>query len=98
MDVLGILGCVLNTCLVGVAFIREAVQLPGIEYATNIHSDHVTISYGVVTVGKVSLTSVATDVLEIAHDKGFVSSFAYEVSKHRCYDRESDGLTSRVAY
>lgn len=57
-------------------------------------------SYGVVTVGSYSLKSVATDVLNIASggDKGFISNFAFEISKHRCYERETDGLASKVAY
>ncbi|KIK61290.1 hypothetical protein GYMLUDRAFT_166447 [Collybiopsis luxurians FD-317 M1] len=63
-------------------------------------SDTVVTSYGVITAGSYSLKSAATDVLNIASggDKGFISNFAYEVSKHRCYQRELDGLTSRVAY
>ena len=31
-------------------------------------------------------------------DQGFVSQFALEVSKHRCYERELSGLTDKVAY
>ncbi|TCD70668.1 catalase A [Steccherinum ochraceum] len=83
----------------GVAFVREAAQLPGVEYATNLDSHDVVSSYGVVTVGKVNLSSIAADVLKISQsDKGFVSSFAYEVSQHRCWARELDGLTDKVAY
>ncbi|KIK55610.1 hypothetical protein GYMLUDRAFT_264114 [Collybiopsis luxurians FD-317 M1] len=63
-------------------------------------SDTVVTSYRVITAGSYSLKSAATDVLNIASggDKGFISNFAYEVSKHRCYQRELDGLTSRVVY
>ncbi|THH23105.1 hypothetical protein EUX98_g8072 [Antrodiella citrinella] len=83
----------------GVAFLREAAQLPGIEYATNINSEAVVSSYGVVTVGRASLSSVAADTLKIGRgEKGFVAEFALEVSKHRCFDREMHGLTAKVAY
>ncbi|KAF5392730.1 hypothetical protein D9757_000999 [Collybiopsis confluens] len=63
-------------------------------------SDKVVTSYGVITAGSYSLKSAATDVLNIASggDQGFISNFACEISKHRCYERELDGLASKVAY
>ena len=74
-------------------------MLPGVEYNTNLDSDDVVSSLGVVTVGKMSASSVIADTLKIAQDKkGFVSSFALEVSKHRCYERELNGLITKVAY
>ncbi|KAH8100471.1 catalase [Cristinia sonorae] len=83
----------------GAVFLREAAQLPGIEYATNLNSDIVVSSYGVVTVGKIDLGTVAADTLKInQEDRGFVSQFALALSKHRCFERELDGLTSKVAY
>ncbi|EKM48646.1 uncharacterized protein PHACADRAFT_132272 [Phanerochaete carnosa HHB-10118-sp] len=83
----------------GVSFLREAVMLPGIEYNTKLDSDEVVTSFGVVTVGKVSTSTLAADTLKIAEgEKNFVSTFAYEVSKHRCYERELKGLTKKVAY
>jgi catalase len=83
----------------GVLFLREAVMLPGIEYNTDLNSDDVITSLGVVTVGKISTSSVLADTLKIAQEqKGFISNFAYEVSKHRCYERELLGLTTKVAY
>ncbi|KAI0702432.1 catalase [Cytidiella melzeri] len=83
----------------GVAFLREAVMLPGIEYQTNLNSSNVVTSLGVVTVGQVDLTSIAADSVSISSsDKGFVSQFANEVSKHRCYEREIQGITKMVAY
>ncbi|KAF7792477.1 hypothetical protein EIP86_003517 [Pleurotus ostreatoroseus] len=83
----------------GVAFLREAVMLPGVQFQTNGASDQVVSSYGVVTVGTLNLSSIAKDVLEIAQsDKGFVSTFGLEVSKHRCWERELDGLVDKVAF
>ena len=74
-------------------------MLPGIQYQTNLSSADVVTSFGVITVGQVNLSSIASDVLNISQsDKGFVSQFALEVSKHRCYERELNGLTTKVAY
>ncbi|KAI0762682.1 catalase [Fomes fomentarius] len=82
----------------GVAFLREAVQLP-VQFATDLNSNNVTNSYGVVSAGKYDAGAAAADVLTVRQDeKGFISNFAYEVSKHRCYERETDGLVSKVAY
>lgn len=58
-----------------------------------------TTSYGVVTAGKYDASSAATDAVKIGpSETGFVANFIYEVSKHRCYERELEGLTSKVAY
>ena len=74
-------------------------MLPGIDYQTNLSSEQVVSSYGVVTVGKANLSNIASDALNIScDDKGFVSTLAYEISKHRCYERELNGLTNKVAY
>ena len=54
---------------------------------------------GAFTVGKIDASTIAGDTLAIAQtDKGFMSNFAFEVSKHRCWDRELDGLVSKVAF
>ncbi|KAI0670191.1 catalase [Trametes maxima] len=83
----------------GVAFLREAVQLPGVQYASDLNSNSVVSSYGVVTAGKYDGGSAVADTLTIKQDeKGFASSFAYELSKHRNWDREADGLVSKVAF
>lgn len=74
-------------------------MLPGIDYNTDLNSSEATSSLGVVTVGKFSVPGFAESVLKIASDdNNFVSKFTYEVSKHRCYDRELKGLTKKVAY
>ncbi|EMD41627.1 hypothetical protein CERSUDRAFT_128555 [Gelatoporia subvermispora B] len=83
----------------GVTFLKEAVQLPGVQLQANLASDTVTNSYGVVTTGVYDTGSAAADTLKIAQgQKGFVSNFAYAVSQHRCYERELDGLAAKVAY
>ena len=83
----------------GVSVLQEAIEVPGVNFSSSSDSDTVISSYGVVTTGKYDLKAAATDVFEIAPGpKGFVSNFAYEISKHRCYERELDGLTDVVAY
>ncbi|KAF8881957.1 catalase [Gymnopilus junonius] len=83
-----------------VPVVRDAIGLPEIKVASSPDSTAVQSSYGVVTAGKCDVKAAIVDVLEIASDgsKGFATSFAYEISQHRCYLRESDGLTARVAY
>lgn len=85
--------------LSGVAFLRDAVMLPGVKFASSAHSSEVTSSYGVVTVGQVDPSSIPKKLVKIVQaDVDFVSRFAYELSKHRCYEREMDGLTAKVAF
>ena len=93
------LGLISDALLSGVAFLHEAAQLPGVHFAPDLNSDKVTTSYGVVTAGKYDVGSASADVLDIQRgEKGFISNFAYEVSQHRWYQRETDGLASQVAY
>ncbi|XP_006458553.1 catalase [Agaricus bisporus var. bisporus H97] len=83
----------------GVAFLKHAIQLPEVDLELNLDVGKVTTSYGVVTTGKYSVISAAAETFTFGpNDEGFESSFAYEISKHRCWDRELDGLTERVAF
>ncbi|KAG1885603.1 catalase-like domain-containing protein [Suillus subluteus] len=86
----------------GVNFLRDDVRLPGIDLfapSRDQDSDEVVTSYGVVTTGKYSISSAVTDVLNIAPDtRGFASNFAFQISQHKCYERELDGLTEQVAF
>lgn len=75
---------------------KRALALPEVKLQESETSDEVISHYGVVTTGAYNAT---TDVLQISSEpKGFMSNFAYEISKHRCYDRELDGLSAQVAY
>lgn len=85
----------------GVDFIHEAVRLPGVKLfdTTTAASDNVVSSYGVVATGKYSMTSTVTDIFKMGSgSKSFAVNFEYEVSKHRCYERETDGLAAHIAY
>lgn len=78
---------------------HQVLALPEVEFCTSLASDNVVSSYGVVTTGKYGVTSAAVDTFTIAPGpKGFASNFAFEISKHRCWDRELDGLVSKVAF
>ncbi|KAH0838533.1 hypothetical protein J3R83DRAFT_6852 [Lanmaoa asiatica] len=82
-----------------VDFLRDIVQLPGVNlFAPGGHDDNVVSSYGVVSTGRYSTTSMIGDLKIESDSREFVSNFAYQISQHRCYDRETSGLTERVAF
>ncbi|KAJ7858839.1 catalase-like domain-containing protein [Mycena olivaceomarginata] len=83
----------------GVDFIRTAVGMSELQLHATGSSRNVVTSYGVVTAGSYTAGSAVVDALTIGPGgEGFASNFAYEISKHRCYERETDGLCQRVAY
>jgi catalase len=70
----------------GVDFIQEACQLPGIQLAIKPSDNSPVVDKGVVTVGKFETGH------ELAAKFGgndFVSLFATEISKHRCWERSA---------
>ena len=78
---------------------KEVVRLPGVEFANPGTGEGVTVDYGVVTAGKFTGPSSFTEGLKIV--KGateFVGAFTYEVSQHKCYEREMAGLAQKVAF
>ncbi|GLB34627.1 putative occurs in almost all aerobically respiring organisms and serves to protect cells from the toxic effects of hydrogen peroxide [Lyophyllum shimeji] len=81
----------------GAGFVANALNLPDIKTTTTVGSDEVSNSYGVITTGKYGVMKAASEVFA-AGQEGFLTSFAYEISRHRCYERELDGLTMKVAY
>ena len=84
----------------GVHVVHRSIDLPEIRLNLDADKDNVISSYGVVTTGKYNVpTAVKSTLLDILPGtKGFVSNFAYQISQHRCYEREIDGLTNRIAY
>lgn len=83
-----------------VQVVRKALDLEELKLMNASNDDMVVSSYGVVTTGRYDLSSAVSDALTIesSPSAGFVANFAYEISKHRCFERELDGLTSQVAY
>ena len=68
----------------GVDFIHDACQLPGIQLAIKPSDTSAVVDKGVITVGKFETSH------EVAAKFGgndFVSLFATEISKHRCWER-----------
>ncbi|KAF2820712.1 catalase-domain-containing protein [Ophiobolus disseminans] len=78
-----------------VDFVRQAVDLPGMEFSTTAD---VVESYGVVTASKVQPEGFK-DAVKIAKSaKDFVSAYAFAISQHKNFDRELAGLNAMVAY
>lgn len=84
----------------GASVVAKALDtVEQLQFNLNRNDDSVTSTYGVVTAGRYSLSSAATDSLKIGPgEEGFVANFAFEISKHRCFERELEGLTDSVAY
>ncbi len=77
----------------------QHVVVPGVDLALTTSSDQVVESYGVVTARALPTGNVIKDAVNLV--KGatdFISNFAFQVSQHRCWARETDGLSSKVAY
>ncbi len=93
---------VIDLAFIGVGVVGEALSLHEVMLidVDNGSSTDVVCSYGVVTAAKYGVASAAAEVLSVVagSDKGFISNFAFEVSKHRCYERELVGLTAKVAF
>jgi catalase len=79
--------------------VRVALPLPELEYAEEPTSDVVVNSYGVVTAREVSLLGEVKGALTFGkNETGFLATFALEISKHRNWARETDGLITRIAF
>lgn len=56
------------------------------------------VDYGIVTASKFEAPSSLSEGLKLVRNASdFGQAFAYEISKHKCYDRELAGLSSQVA-
>ena len=78
-----------------VNLVKMACELPGMEFST---SSEVTNSYGVVTVGKVQPESFKEGLQMAKGAKDFLDNYTYEISQHKNWQRELDGLSVMVAY
>lgn len=83
------------TPFIAVTFLEKAVQLPGIKYIGE-GEEGVVNSYGVVSTRKLSPLSEAWKLMK--GDDTFLGKFGMEVSMHRNWQREMDGLITQVAY
>ena len=78
-----------------VDFVRQAVDLPGMEFST---SGDVVESYGVVTASQVQPDGFKEAVKMAKGAKDFVSAYTFAISQHKNFDRELAGLNAMVAY
>jgi len=80
-----------------VELVRYACDVDGMSFST---SDELVDCYGVVTssgLGK-SPESIKQALNMVKGASSFIDAFAYNISQHRNFDREFDGLTEMVAY
>ncbi|KAI0200752.1 catalase [Astrocystis sublimbata] len=78
-----------------VKLLEHAISLPEIKMS----DDGTTIeSYGVVTIGKISPDSLKGAVNILKEGTDFVQQFWYQISQHKNFSREMDGLSTQVAY
>jgi catalase len=76
--------------------VRVATGVDGMAFSTDAE---VVDSYGVVTAGGVGNVSSLQDGLKMLKGaKDFINAYAWNISQHRNFQRELDGLTSAVAY
>jgi len=88
----------IGACGEGVAFLREIVRLPGIEFCSS-SVESLKVSYGVVTAGKFGAPSSITEGLKLLKGAtNFSEAFVYEVSQHRNWEREEQGLHTKIAF
>jgi catalase len=79
----------------GAKFVSQILGVDGIRVSSNAE---VSEWYGVVTLGQVAPESIR-EVVDVAKGgKGFVERFFAAVAAHRCWERESDGISTLVAY
>ncbi|KAJ4292441.1 catalase 1 [Kalmusia sp. IMI 367209] len=78
-----------------VQFVRDAVEVPGMAFST---SGDVVDSYGVVTASQVAPQSFKEAVQMAKGAKDFVDAYTWAISQHKNFERESEGLSSLVAY
>jgi catalase len=77
----------------GVDFVQRALELPGIRLALKPWDSTPVVDKGVVTVGKFHATDGMK--LKVGSGSDFISLFATEISKHRCWERMK--LAAKVA-
>jgi catalase len=81
-----------------VKLVQTACAVEGMTFATGSASD-VVDSYGVVTAGGIGNVRSIRDTLKMVKGgKNFLDAYAFNISQHRNFKRELDGLTTMVAY
>ena len=75
------------------------MRVPGIKLSDSATSEAVIVDHGVVTANKFTAPESISEEFEIVQEAtDFATKFAFEISKHRCFDRELDSLHDKVAF
>lgn len=78
-----------------VNLLAQAISLP----AVHVSNDDQTVeSYGVVSIAQVSPDSLKSAIASVREGTSFLQQFWYQISQHRNFARELDGLSTQVAY
>lgn len=81
----------------GVKLVQMACGVEGMTFSNG--KEDVMDSYGIVTAGGVGKPGSVGEALNMVKGaKNFVDVYAYNISQHRNFKRELDGLTSMVAF
>lgn len=78
-----------------IELLQMALPLPGVQLSGGAEAVE---SYGVVTLGQASPESFGETITIAKEAKHFVDKFFFQISQHRNWDRELDGLSAMVAY
>ncbi|TVY84232.1 Catalase-1 [Lachnellula suecica] len=78
-----------------VKLVQTACGIEGMQFSTN---SEIVDSYGVVTAGGFKPSGVKEALKMVKGSKSFINAYAFNVSQHRNFQRELDGLTSMVAF
>jgi catalase len=82
-----------------VKLVQTACAVEGMAFASSGAGSDVVDSYGVVTAGGVGNAGSVGEALKIVKGgKNFLDAYAFNISQHRNFNRELEGLTSMVAY
>jgi catalase len=78
-----------------VNLVRSAVSIPNVAVSGD---SNVSSSYGVVTMKEVTPESLKETVGAVKDARAFLDEFFTSISKHRCWDRELEGLNTLLIY
>lgn len=81
----------------GVELVKLACQVDGMKFS-NPRSNEVVDHYGVVTAAATTPQSFKETLQMAKGAKDFIDAYTWEISQHRNFDRELDGLSAMVAY
>lgn len=81
----------------GVELVKIACDVEGMSFSVKGSND-VVESYGVVTAGVVEPESFKETINMVKGAKHFIDAYTYNISQHRNFDREMDGVSAMVAY